>query len=611
MPRATPSLGLGRLPARRTRATVVHLLLASSFAVACHDQPVTSPGPDGGGTRPPPPVRLPTAATPSMFGGSSGLLIAVTGLAFGPVQVGTTSAAQTVAVTNLNVDPVTIAVTGGAPTAASFTLADGCDGETLAQGESCELEYTFAPATTGAVTATSSGSVNGQAFSVALGGSGFPPRFRVTPTDIHFGFVQLGSSAEQVVQVTNVGLAPVVDLDFGAATPPTPAITMTQNCDGETLDVGESCEVRFTFTPTALGTVAVQWTFGATGSFVAPTFLVGVGIAAGAPPPAPFAVSPRGLAFGDVQLGATSAEQSVNVKNIAPVPIVVFMSGGGANSPAFIATQNCHTRTLAPGESCQINYAFRPVVPGPTSPLSSASFSLNGQPFTVELAGFGAPVMLRVSPTGFDFGGVGVFTTSDPQTTSVTNAGLAPVTVAMAGGAPALAAFGAEQNCQGQTLAPGASCQIAYDFSPTTIGAAQSTSSGTLNGAAFSVGLRGEGVSPYAVNGFEGSIAAPPALNPVKAGQVVPIVFSLGGDFGLAILAAGFPVSGTIACGSSGPPLSTQPTVGPRDTPLSYDPVERRYTYAWKTDKAWKGTCRQLVLELDDGTRLVANFTFN
>jgi hypothetical protein len=132
-----------------------------------------------------------------------------------------------------------------------------------------------------------------------------------------------------------------------------------------------------------------------------------------------------------------------------------------------------------------------------------------------------------------------------------------------------------------------------------------------VNGTAYSVDLRGEGVSPYAVNGFEGSIAAPPSSNSVKAGQTTALVFSLGGDFGLDIFAAGFPVSGVIACGSSGPPVTTQPTVSPRGTPLSYDPVQQRYTYPWKTDKAWKGTCRQFVLELNDGTRVIANFEFN
>jgi hypothetical protein len=34
------------------------------------------------------------------------------------------------------------------------------------------------------------------------------------------------------------------------------------------------------------------------------------------------------------------------------------------------------------------------------------------------------------------------------------------------------------------------------------------------------------------------------------------------------------------------------------------------YTYAWKTNPAWNGTCRQLVLQLIDGTTHAANFSF-
>jgi hypothetical protein len=41
---------------------------------------------------------------------------------------------------------------------------------------------------------------------------------------------------------------------------------------------------------------------------------------------------------------------------------------------------------------------------------------------------------------------------------------------------------------------------------------------------------------------------------------------------------------------------------------LSYDAATDRYNYVWKTDKAWAGTCRQLVMKLTDGTEYKANF---
>jgi hypothetical protein len=43
---------------------------------------------------------------------------------------------------------------------------------------------------------------------------------------------------------------------------------------------------------------------------------------------------------------------------------------------------------------------------------------------------------------------------------------------------------------------------------------------------------------------------------------------------------------------------------------LSHDPAGNQYTYVWKTEKAWAGTCRQLRLKLGDGTMHRANFMF-
>ena len=41
---------------------------------------------------------------------------------------------------------------------------------------------------------------------------------------------------------------------------------------------------------------------------------------------------------------------------------------------------------------------------------------------------------------------------------------------------------------------------------------------------------------------------------------------------------------------------------------ISYDPSVERYNYVWKTDKAWAGSCRQLVVRFKDGTFHRANF---
>ena len=43
---------------------------------------------------------------------------------------------------------------------------------------------------------------------------------------------------------------------------------------------------------------------------------------------------------------------------------------------------------------------------------------------------------------------------------------------------------------------------------------------------------------------------------------------------------------------------------------LAFSPGSGQYTYVWKTDKAWAGQCRTLVLGFGDGTQQSALFQF-
>lgn len=48
-----------------------------------------------------------------------------------------------------------------------------------------------------------------------------------------------------------------------------------------------------------------------------------------------------------------------------------------------------------------------------------------------------------------------------------------------------------------------------------------------------------------------------------------------------------------------------------RGSSLSCDPSTDTYSYVWKTDKAWAGTCRTFDLRLTDGTDHYASFKFD
>ena len=56
--------------------------------------------------------------------------------------------------------------------------------------------------------------------------------------------------------------------------------------------------------------------------------------------------------------------------------------------------------------------------------------------------------------------------------------------------------------------------------------------------------------------------------------------------------------------------VPVEETLSANESSLTYDASSDQYTYAWKTNKAWAGNCRQLVVKLKDGTEHLANFEF-
>jgi hypothetical protein len=112
----------------------------------------------------------------------------------------------------------------------------------------------------------------------------------------------------------------------------------------------------------------------------------------------------------------------------------------------------------------------------------------------------------------------------------------------------------------------------------------------------------------YNWTGFLQPVDNPPIVNAVKAGSAVPLKFSLTGNQGLNIMAAGSPGYAAIACDSSATVDDLIDTVAAGSSSLTYDTIIDQYIYVWKTDKAWAGTCRQLQVRLKDGSVHVANF---
>jgi hypothetical protein len=90
--------------------------------------------------------------------------------------------------------------------------------------------------------------------------------------------------------------------------------------------------------------------------------------------------------------------------------------------------------------------------------------------------------------------------------------------------------------------------------------------------------------------------------NQLKAGQAVPVKFGLGADLSLDIFTSGYPTAKRIDSDTGLPTDPVEETVTASTSGLQYDAASGLYTYVWKTQKNWSGTCREPNLKLGDGT---------
>jgi TolB protein len=107
----------------------------------------------------------------------------------------------------------------------------------------------------------------------------------------------------------------------------------------------------------------------------------------------------------------------------------------------------------------------------------------------------------------------------------------------------------------------------------------------------------------YPFSGFSAPVANG-ALTDLRAGDGVPLKFSLGANYGLDVVTDA--VQQQIDCDSRAPLGAAAPAGGA----LTYNASLGRYLYDWASQKAWVGTCRALTLSLRDGTRHEADFRF-
>jgi hypothetical protein len=125
--------------------------------------------------------------------------------------------------------------------------------------------------------------------------------------------------------------------------------------------------------------------------------------------------------------------------------------------------------------------------------------------------------------------------------------------------------------------------------------------------AANDRGLASTSTSTYRVaydfSGFDTPVDATGAIADAKAGEPVPLKFSLSGDRGLGVVTSVTWRTASCADWTTGPAAAA-------GGQLSYAPSSTRYTEAVATAKSWKGSCRILNLEFADGTQHAVRVSF-
>ncbi len=174
-------------------------------------------------------------------------------------------------------------------------------------------------------------------------------------------------------------------------------------------------------------------------------------------------IVPPALGFGVQNSGTTSAPQTVTVTNVGTVALNTL---NVAATAGFTETNTCPT-TLAPSASCTITVTFAPAANGPLDGAITITDSAPDSPQTITAGGTGnTGGYVSISPFSLTFGPQAIGTVSPAQTLTVTNTGSS--NVVFEGFSLSNEDFLETDTCQGETIAPNATCTISVTFHPST-----------------------------------------------------------------------------------------------------------------------------------------------
>ena len=418
-------------------------------------------------------------------GVAAGQLIAnPTSLAFGNVQIGTSSS-KSETVTNNGGTAVTISQ---ANVPAAYSVSGLALPTTLAPSQGVTFTVTFSPTAAGSANGTLAivSDAPGSPLNIGLTGNGVTQgQLTPNPASLSFGNVQVGSSKTLTETLTNSGGS---SLTISAASASGAGFSLSGLTLPMTLNAGQSTSFSVQFAPTATGSVSGNINITSNGAN--PNLNIpasGNGVTPGALSP-----NPASLSFGTVQVGS-SASLSETLTNTGGSNVTI--SQANVTGAAFSVTGLALPTTLTPSQSVTFTVKFSPTAAGNISGNLAIVSDAPGSPLNIGLSGVAvAPGALTANPSSVNFGNV-VIGNSSSVLVTVTNTGGVAVTISAA------AATGTDFSFTGPslpvTLNAGQSTTFHAIFSPT----AAASRSGTLtissdaNNPSLGIPLTGVGVT--------------------------------------------------------------------------------------------------------------------
>jgi hypothetical protein len=376
--------------------------------------------------------------------------------------------------------------------AAAFNLNNnGCG--TLFQNQHCGLWFTFLPSSAGEKHAVAVITFKNArpAESFELVGTAVEPQLTFSPPSYDFGLQRVYENRNTNLQLTNSGEATVQLNNFEMLGGNGSFWTGNSNCWSSSLQPGQSCYVEVTFSPQdALAYSAeLRATVNGYGFTAALSGEGGRAVIEATPNPAD---------FGALTVGAVSATRTITVTNSGNIPAGFFIGivAGGDSASFQLLSENCTGAPLMPSASCTAQVRFRPQDAGPKAAYM-AFFGDNDGGAMIGLEGEGVAAAATLLPDAFDFGTQAAGSRGDGHDFVVRNDGATALDL----GAVAIVGADSDQftlagnECDGETLAPGAECLLRVRFAPDGLDARTARLRVAVPGGALSAALSGLGVA--------------------------------------------------------------------------------------------------------------------